>query len=194
MKITTATFIKSGTQKDHFPDTNLPEIAFAGRSNVGKSSLMNTMMRRKKLVKVSKTPGRTQLLNWFEVNQRFIFCDLPGYGFAKVPKRVRRGWNDMIQGYFAEREQLRALVILVDARRGFEKDDLLLMEAAWKFKIQPLLVVTKCDKLKSNALTTQKHKIAKSLKAPISDLIWFSALNGMGRKELWTRIIQFTRG
>jgi GTP-binding protein len=120
MRPKVCTFVKSGTKPDHFPPADLPEVAFAGRSNVGKSSLLNSAMYRKDLVKVSQTPGRTRLLSWFDVDARLRLCDLPGYGYAKVGGGEQLAWQSMIETYLQKREVLRALAILVDVRRGFE--------------------------------------------------------------------------
>lgn len=191
MKISSAVFVKSGVRVADYPDDNLPEVAFAGRSNVGKSSLLNSLMQRRNLVKVSSTPGRTQLLNWFKVNESMMVCDLPGYGFAKVPGQMRQGWAEMINTYLTERSNLLALAILVDVRRGFEEDDMMLVEAAGRLGLQPILVMTKCDKLKPNALYSQKQKIAKQMKADVKkDFVWTSAVDNTGREELWGRIMR----
>ncbi len=181
-------FVKSGTRPEHFPELDMPEVAFAGRSNVGKSSLMNSMMQRKKLVKVSSTPGRTQLLSWFTVGDEICFCDLPGYGFAKVPGSVRAGWGRMVGDYLAQRDELLALAIITDVRRGFEEDDLSLLQTAAELGIQPILVATKCDKLKPNALATQKRKMCRDIGATTKDVVWYSSHSNVGREELWRRI------
>lgn len=188
MNVRSAEFIKSGVRPDHFPELELPEVAFAGRSNVGKSSLMNCLMQRKKLVKVSSTPGRTQLLSWFVVNDELVLCDLPGYGFAKVPKSVRASWGRMVGEYLEQRGELLALVIITDVRRGFEDDDLSLVRTAGELGIQPILVATKCDKLKRNALNTQQRKICQAIGADKRDIVWFSSSSGQGRERLWERI------
>lgn len=189
MKIRFARFVKSGVHPRDYPEDTLPEVAFAGRSNVGKSSLMNSLLHRKDLVKVSSTPGRTQLLNWFSVNDTLYFCDLPGYGFAKVPGNVRQHWGNMINTYLAGRTNLLALVILADVRRGFEDDDRMLIEAAGRLGLQPILVLTKCDKLKSNALYQQKQAIARDMSADVDrDFVWTSHLDHRGRDDLWRRI------
>lgn len=189
MKIRSASFIKSGTRPAHFPPADLPEIAFAGRSNVGKSSLMNTLVQRKGLVKVSGTPGRTQLLSWFDVNHRLMLCDLPGYGFARVPAHVRRNWGTMIDTYFATRANLLALAVLTDVRRGFEDDDRQLIDAAAQLGLHVILVATKCDRIKPNALFNRKAAIAKDMSLdPKRDIIWFSSKTGAGREALWRRI------
>lgn len=189
MKIKSASFIKSGTQPAHYPPADLPEIAFAGRSNVGKSSLMNTLVQRKGLVKVSGTPGRTQLLSWFDVNERLMLCDLPGYGFARVPEHVRRNWGTMIDAYFATRANLLALAVLTDVRRGFEDDDRQLIAAAGQLGLHVILVATKCDRIKPNALYNRKVAIARDMSLdPTRDIIWFSSKTGAGREQLWRRV------
>lgn len=190
MKIRSATFVKSGTRPAHYPEPDLPEVAFAGRSNVGKSSLMNAAMQRKALVRVSGTPGRTQLLSWFDVNEQIRLCDLPGYGFAKVPMSVKKNWDRMVGDYLTGRESLLSLVILVDVRRGFEKDDMQLVKACHDIGVQPILVATKCDKLKTNALYNQKRAIAKAMGGdPERDFVWCSAADGRGVEQLWRRIL-----
>lgn len=189
MKIRSVEFVKSGTRPEHFPD-ELPELAFCGRSNVGKSSLLNSLMGRKSLVKVSGKPGHTRLLNWFKVNDEVLLCDLPGYGFARVPPAERDAWARMINLYLEKRECLLGLVILVDVRRGFQDDDIALMEACSAFQLQPILVVTKIDKLKRNELMNQKRKIAEQTKLdPERDVIWYSSETHAGRDKLWKRIM-----
>lgn len=189
MKIRSAEFVKSGTRPEHYPE-ELPELAFCGRSNVGKSSLMNSLVNRKSLVKVSGKPGHTRLLNWFKINDEILLCDLPGYGFARVPPSEREVWARMINTYLSTRESLLGLVILVDVRRGFQDDDLRLMEACSAFQLQPILVVTKIDKLKRNELVTQKRKIAQQTKLDADrDVIWYSAVTHAGRDQLWRRIM-----
>lgn len=190
MRIRKAEFVKSGVRPGDYPSSALPEVAFAGRSNVGKSSLMNTLMERRGLVKVSNTPGRTQLLNWFQVNDRVSLCDLPGYGYARVPPAVRQRWGQMIGTYLERRDNLLALVILVDIRRGFEAEELQLLEAAGRYSLQPILVVTKVDKLKPNARYNRRREIARAMSAdPDRDMVFFSSQTGEGREALWKRIL-----
>ena len=193
MKPKVCTFVKSGTKPEHFPPADLPEVAFAGRSNVGKSSLLNSAMYRKDLVKVSQTPGRTRLLSWFEVDQRLRLCDLPGYGFAKVGGGEQLAWQKMIETYLQKREVLRALAILVDVRRGFEEEEQLLLRTCHQWKLQPILIVTKCDQLKSNALYNRKVAIAREMGGDMKrDFIWYSSKDHDGRDDLWRRILGLT--
>lgn len=188
MKIRSVEFVKSGTHPEHYPEP-LPELAFCGRSNVGKSSLLNSLIERKKLVKTSSKPGHTRLLNWFKVNDRLLLCDLPGYGYARVAPTEQRAWAAMIERYLAERESLLGLIILVDVRRGIQQEEIDLIRACITYQLQPILVGTKIDKLKSNALTTQKRAIGKKSGLDIQrDIIWYSAVTHHGREQLWKRI------
>lgn len=188
VKLRKVEFVKSATKPSHYPEPLMPEIAFAGRSNVGKSSLINALLQRKNLVKVSSTPGRTQLINFFNVNDELSVVDLPGYGFAKVPEQVKRQWGEMIEGYMKERTTLTAMIVIMDLRRGVEEDDMQLIEALPHFGVQPILVFTKADKLKPNAQKTQVHKIAAQIKASPQELLLTSSLKRTGLEKLWTRI------
>lgn len=190
MKVTKAEFVKSAQWPSEWPDAELPEIAFGGRSNVGKSSLINSLCSRKNLVKTSGTPGATRTLNFFEVNEAVSFVDLPGYGYAQVSKSERAKWGHMIEAYLGERRSLRGLVCIVDIRRGFEEDDMMLVQAAPAFAIQPILVLTKADKLKTNPRANARRKLAKQHGWKPDDLILYSATKGWGRDELWERIVQ----
>ncbi len=188
MKLKSVQFVKSGTRPEHFPE-ELPEFAFCGRSNVGKSSLLNSLMERKNLVKTSGKPGHTRLLNWFCVNNSILLCDLPGYGYAKVPVAEQNAWAKMINVYLANRRSLLSLVVLVDVRRGIKKEEQALIEACAPLGLQPIIVVTKIDKMKPNELMTQKRTIAKAagLNAE-TDIIWYSSVTHAGREQLWRRI------
>lgn len=192
MKINSAEFVTSAQWPEQWPLCDYPEIAFAGRSNVGKSSLINTLCHRKRLVKTSGKPGHTRLINFFEINEAVSFVDLPGYGYAKVSKKERDRWGEMIESYLAGRECLRGVVIIIDIRRGFEDDDMMLVEAAPHFAFQPILVLTKADKLGQNKRKRRRHEIAKDLGCDPGDLIPFSSTKGFGRDEVWDRIIQLT--
>jgi GTP-binding protein len=188
-----ATFLKSGTRPEHYPTSTLPEVAFAGRSNAGKSSLLNTLMQRKDLVRVSNTPGRTQILSWFEVNRGILLCDLPGYGFAKVPAAIRRGWQPMVGTYLSRRDNLRALVIITDVRRGFEADDMQLVATCLQLGQHCVLVATKCDKLSKAELFRRQQAIGRDMQVdPLRDILWFSAATGAGRADLWRRLDHLT--
>lgn len=192
MKITKAEFIKSATAPEHFPPADKPEVAFAGRSNVGKSSLINTLLNRKKLVKVSGRPGRTQLVNFFNINDQLYFVDLPGYGFAKVPQEIKDAWGPMIEGYLANRPNLTAMVCIMDLRRGVQEDDLELIHAAPHFGVQPILVFTKADKFNKQKRKQRRIDIANDFGVHKDDIILFSSLDRTGVDQVWRRIEELT--
>lgn len=185
-------FVQSATRPEHYPPANKPEVAFAGRSNVGKSSLINALVRRRKLVKVSGTPGRTQLVNFFNVNDELSVVDLPGYGFARVPDSVKRTWGKMIEGYFAHRDTLCAVVVIMDLRRGVQADDIQLIEALPHYGIQPILVFTKADKFKRNARMQRRREIAKGFGVRPQELTLVSSTKHFGLEEVWRRILLLT--
>ena len=181
-------FIKSATKPAHYPEETLPEIAFAGRSNVGKSSLINVLVNRKNLVRTSNTPGRTQLINFFRINNTFTFVDLPGYGFAKVPLSVKKEWGPMMQTYLSRRDNLRGVVLIFDIRRIPSDEDLQMLQWLRSNGIPPVLVVTKCDKLSKNQRAKQVAVIARQIGVDAGELRFFSALSREGLDGVWARI------
>jgi len=188
MHIKTTEFIKSATQPSHYPPAELPEIAFAGRSNVGKSSLINVLVNRKNLVRTSSTPGRTQLINFFQVNDLFTLVDLPGYGFAKVPLAVKKQWGPMIETYLAKRSTLRGVVLIFDVRRTPTAEDQQMLAWLRTYGIPPVLVITKCDKVSKNERARQLAIIARELAVAPQDLSCFSALSREGIEPIWRRL------
>ncbi len=191
MQIKSAEFIKSATRPAQYPPAQLPEIAFAGRSNVGKSSLINTLVNRKHLVKTSSTPGRTQLINFFDINQQIVFVDLPGYGYAKVPQSVRKKWGPMIETYLSRRKTLRAVVAIMDIRRTPQQEELNLLGWLSHYAISAIVVLTKTDKLSKSKSAQQYRRIAETLTLNPDDLILFSAKTRRGRDTLWKAIQSF---
>ena len=189
MKITSAEFITSATKPSQYPSMAMPEIAFAGRSNVGKSSLINTLVNRKHLVKTSSTPGRTQLINFFDINRQMGFVDLPGYGYAKVPVAVRKKWGPMIETYLSGRETLRGVVVIMDIRRIPRQEELNLLGWLNHYAIAGILVLTKTDKLSKNKQANQHHLIARTLERPKNDFILFSAKTSRGKDTIWNAIL-----
>ncbi|GAB7025776.1 ribosome biogenesis GTP-binding protein YihA/YsxC [Geotalea toluenoxydans] len=181
-------FIKSATRAAHYPPGDLPEIAFAGRSNVGKSSLINVLVNRKSLVRTSSTPGRTQLINFFDVNGQFTLVDLPGYGFAKVPLAVKKQWGPMMENYLAKRANLRGVILILDIRRTPVAEDIQMLHWLQAYSIKPILVITKCDKVSKNERGKQSRIIAQTLGVTPEELNFFSALNREGKDLIWRKI------
>ena len=190
MIIRSAKFVCSAVTPGQYPPDDLPEVAFAGRSNVGKSSLINKILNRKKLVRTSKTPGRTQLLNFFEINELWRFVDLPGYGYAKVPAEVQKRWRPMVESYLTTRVNLRGMVWLLDIRREVSKEDLQLWDWLQAKQVEVIIVVTKADKLSKNKRNKQAASIARSLGREAQKLIQFSATSGEGKDEIWQELLR----
>jgi len=186
VKITSAEFVKSAFERSHWTTDGLPEVAFLGRSNVGKSSLINSLLLRKGLARTSNTPGRTQSINFFLVNEDFYFVDLPGYGYAKVSKSMRSDWGQMAEEYLSQRESLALCIQLVDSRHPPTSLDKQLNE--WLvFNQKPhLIAATKSDKLSSNKLRKSLSLIENEL--PESVVIAYSSETGKGRDNLWNEI------
>jgi GTP-binding protein len=188
MIIKSAEFVKSAVKPAQYPDAVLPEFAFTGRSNVGKSSLINTLVNRKRLVKTSATPGRTQLINFFLINKTFSFVDLPGFGYAKVPASVRKKWGPMIETYLSTRKTLKGVALIMDVRRIPGIQDLNFIEWLYYYNIPGMLILTKADKLSKTKQLTQKATIAKALSVDKDDLILFSAKSRLGKDVVWDAI------
>ena len=194
MRALRATFLTSATSAAGYPPVAQPEIAFAGRSNVGKSSLINTLVGVSGLAKTSRTPGRTRMLNWFNVTSKtgaeLAFVDLPGYGYAKVSRDMREAWRPLVEQYLSARPVLRAAVCLIDARRGVQAEEREL--AAWlaETNVAMIAVLTKCDKLPKSKRKLVQAKAGKDL-APCRRPILFSAPSGEGVSELWKAILNY---
>jgi GTP-binding protein len=172
------------------PEVSLPEIAFAGRSNVGKSSLLNRLVRRRALARVSRTPGRTREINFFAVNDTFLLVDLPGYGYAQVAKSARHGWRALIESYLRQTQQLRGIVLLLDVRREPTDDDRAMLEFLAELEIPTLVAITKVDKLGRRARETRLAEIRESLGLDDEQVVPFSAHTGQGRDELAAAIAE----
>jgi GTP-binding protein len=190
MLIKSAEFVTSAALAKQYPPGDLPEFAFAGRSNVGKSSLINTLVSRKKLVLTSSTPGKTRLINFFRVNGAYMFVDLPGYGFARVPEAERRKWRPMIEQYLSERKNLKAVVVILDIRRTPSEEDQQLFDWLDRHEIISVPVVTKIDKLSKTAQAKQLQLIGDSLKVNANDWVVFSSKTRLGRDTLWKVIAE----
>lgn len=174
-----------GSFPGELPSIGLPEIAFAGRSNVGKSSLLNTLTRRKGLARTSRTPGRTQAINLFKLGDGLVFADLPGYGFAKVPEHIRRAWKPMVEDYLGTRSDLRLVVVLIDVRRNAMEDDGALLWGLTEARIPSVVVATKVDKLRKQQRQRQLAALRRDLHLPPGQPVPFSSQTGEGRDALW---------
>lgn len=182
-------FITSAVNQKGYPPPGPLEIAFAGRSNVGKSSLLNTLVGRKKLARVSSRPGRTQQINFFDLNEGELgLVDLPGYGFAKVPLKVKAGWRKMVEDYLVERPTLGGVVVILDIRREPTGDDLMLLDFLASYDIPTIIAVTKADKLSGNKRRARLDKLRPVLSEYDPDFIPFSAPKRMGQEKLWDRL------
>jgi len=192
MKVHNAEIVISAVQPEQYPNTKLPEIALAGRSNVGKSSFINTLINRKGLARTSGKPGKTQTLNFYLIEEALHFVDVPGYGYAKVSKTERAKWGKMIETYITEREQLQAVVSLVDMRHDPTADDIQMYEFLKYYNIPVIVVATKCDKIKKNQWNKHESAIKKKLNFdPSDDFIVFSSETKEGKEAAWIAIEKF---
>ena len=166
------------------PDSPLPEVAFAGRSNVGKSSLLNSLVRRKSFARVSRTPGRTREINFFRINNGFVLVDLPGYGYARVSKEKKSEWRPMIESYLRRTTQLRGIVLLLDIRRDPSEDDRAMLDFLAEVEVPTIVALTKTDKLSKAAARERVGEIARALALETEQIIPFSTQTGEGRVEL----------
>ena len=184
-------FVKSAYRESHYPPPDRPEVAFAGRSNVGKSSLINTLVHRKGLAKTSATPGRTQALNFFSVADRFYLVDLPGYGYAVASREAKKSWQRMMEIYLSRRDNLKAVVVILDIRRDPSKGDVELIQWLKEYQRKVILVLTKSDKLSRHQVMSRAQSIGEELKSVSEDLpTVFSAKTRQGREEIWGKIIR----
>jgi GTP-binding protein len=189
MKITLAEFVISAFKPSDYPIASLPEVAFAGRSNVGKSSLINVLVNRKNLVKTSSSPGKTQSINFFNINNKITFVDLPGYGYAKVPIEVKKSWKPLIENYLKTRKHLKLVILIFDVRRIPSQEDINLLEWFDFYKIPALLTLNKIDKLSKSKLKRQVELIKKSFPLTLDNIILFSAVTKQGKSEVWKQIL-----
>jgi GTP-binding protein len=195
MKIQSAEFLLSAARQADYPPGDRPEVAFLGRSNVGKSSLINSLLNRRRLAKTSRTPGKTRTINFFEVNGDFFFVDLPGYGYAKISRSLHAGWQKMIETYLSERANLQGAVLLVDLRHPPTKLDRQMKEWLDHFGRPTVVAATKADKVGSSRL--QRHLKTVREELPIKEgqlLLPYSASTGFGKDHLWSALRGLLRG
>jgi GTP-binding protein len=172
------------------PESSLPEVAFAGRSNVGKSSLLNALVRRKSFARVSRTPGRTREINFFRVNNTFVLVDLPGYGYARISKAKKAEWRPMIDSYLRRTTQLRGIVLLLDIRREPSEDDRAMLDFLADLGVPTIVALTKSDKLNKSEARAKVTDVSRKLALEPEQVIQFSAHSGEGRVELLEAITQ----
>ncbi len=183
MRIKKSDFTKSAVYENEYPEALGVEFSFIGRSNVGKSSLINSLTNRKNLARTSKTPGRTQLINYFLINDSIYFVDLPGYGFAKVPEAVRRNWGKTIETYLTS-DREKVVFLLLDIRRTLSNEDMDMLKWLEHYEIEYYIIFTKSDKLSNNERFKQLKEIRKHLEFRNEDVFFYSSLKNTGREEL----------
>lgn len=189
-----AEFVLSAASPADFPSDGLPEVALVGRSNVGKSSLLNQLAGVKRLAAISRTPGRTQLVNFFRMEDRLYLVDLPGYGFARAPVRVRKRWETLVSTYLFDRAAVRLVLLIVDARRDPMASDREVVDLLNHSGMSYVLIASKSDKLSRTAMAKQRARLEEAFAAPGGvPFIPFSAVTGEGRKELWNVIEKHVR-
>ena len=192
MKILSAEFVTGAVRPAQFPASVLPEVAFAGKSNVGKSSLINALLNRKHLVKTSSAPGKTREINFFRINDAFLFVDLPGYGYAEAPKEVQRGWQVLLEGYLTRRAPLRGIVLIVDARHAPSPLDVQLKAFLTSHGVAITIVANKIDKVSRSQVAAHLNTIVRDLE--LAELpIPFSSKTGEGMDALWARLNEWVR-
>lgn len=193
MKVTSSEIVISAVKPAQYPEGDLPEVALAGRSNVGKSSFINKMLGRKGLARISSKPGKTQTLNFYIINEILHFVDVPGYGYAKVSKKEREAWGKMIETYITSREQLRAVILLIDLRHPPTSDDVLMYNFLKHYDIPTIVVTTKADKIPKGKWQKHAKVIKDALEIEKTDpLVIFSSETGLGKDEAWKTILHYT--
>lgn len=194
MKVNNADIVISAVSKKQYPNENMPEIALAGRSNVGKSSFINKLINRKNLARTSSKPGKTQTLNFYKLNERFLFVDVPGYGYAKVSKKEREKWGIMMEEYFAERDTLRLTVLIVDIRHQPTQDDVMMYDFLKHYELPVLVIATKLDKIPKNKRSKHLQRVIATLQLESEDtVIPFSSETSEGKEDVWQYITPFIK-
>ena len=192
MKVINAEIVISAVKPEQYPDTDLPEFALAGRSNVGKSSFINKMIGRKALARISSKPGKTQTLNFYLINEMLHFVDVPGYGYAKVSKKEREAWGRMIETYLTRRDQLKAVVQIVDLRHAPSKDDVMMYEFVKHHNIPVILIATKADKIPKGKWEKHLKVVKETLDVDPNDpIVVFSSETGLGKDKAWATLKSF---
>lgn len=190
MKIKSAKFLRSDDSTSFFND-GIPEIAFVGRSNVGKSSLLNNLCQKKDLARTSKTPGRTRLINYFSINDSFRFVDLPGYGFHLAGKQLEKKWSIILERYLLENNDLKLVILLLDSRHNPSELDKVMINFLYSNQIPFIVIATKCDKLPKSKIKNNISTLAKEIKIPVGNIFAHSSENSFGREQILDYIENF---
>ena len=193
MKIKDIRMDVSAVKKEQYPDDGLPQIAFVGRSNVGKSSSINTLLNRKKIARVSQTPGKTRTINFYKINSEFYFVDLPGYGYAKLSKEEKSSWGKVMEEYFINSKNLIHVFILVDIRHEPKEDDVLMLDFVRHYGIPVSIIATKSDKVTRNDAAISKRTIKSKMKLEGERILPISALKKTGVEEIWNHVLEIYR-
>lgn len=193
MKIKDIRMDMSAVKKEQYPDDGLPQIAFVGRSNVGKSSSINTLLNRKKIARVSQTPGKTRTINFYKINSEFYFVDLPGYGYAKLSKEEKSSWGKVMEEYFINSKNLIHVFILVDIRHEPKEDDVLMLDFVRHYGIPVSIIATKSDKVTRNDAAISKRAIKSKMKLEGEKILPISALKKTGVEEIWNHVLEIYR-
>lgn len=193
MKIRDIQMNMSAVRKEQYPDDGLPQIAFVGRSNVGKSSSINTLLNRKRMARVSQTPGKTRTINFYKINREFYLVDLPGYGYAKLSKEEKSSWGKVMEEYFINSKNLVHVFILVDIRHEPKEDDLMMIDFVRHYGIPVSIIATKSDKVTRNEAAKSKQAIKKKLRLVGEPILPISALKKTGAEEIWDHILEIYR-
>lgn len=189
MKVIEAEIVISAVKKEQYPQEGLPEVALAGRSNVGKSSLINKIIQRKALARTSSKPGKTQTLNFYKINNNFNFVDFPGYGFAKVSKLQREAWGKMIEEYLVNRKELKVVLLITDLRHPPSNDDQAMYNWLKHYNIPVIIIGTKADKIPKGKWDKHKKILMETLGVDVNDrIVVFSAETGLGKDQLWNEL------
>ncbi|GAA0442298.1 ribosome biogenesis GTP-binding protein YsxC [Lentibacillus halophilus] len=192
MKVTEAELVISAVGQDQYPNDDLPEIALAGRSNVGKSSFINQLIQRKSLARTSSKPGKTQTINFYKINNMFYFVDVPGYGYAQVSKTEREKWGVMMEEYFDTRQSLKACAMITDLRHPPTKDDVQMYAFLKHYELPVVVIGTKMDKIAKGKRASHLQQTIRTLQVGTDDtVIPFSAETGEGKKEAWRMLSQY---
>ena len=193
MKIKDIRMDMSAVKKEQYPDDGLPQIAFVGRSNVGKSSSINTLLNRKKIARVSQTPGKTRTINFYKINSEFYFVDLLGYGYAKLSKEEKSSWGKVMEEYFINSKNLIHVFILVDIRHEPKEDDVLMLDFVRHYGIPVSIIATKSDKVTRNDAAISKRTIKSKMKLEGERILPISALKKTGVEEIWNHVLEIYR-